>query len=146
MKQTFSLLEIMVAFVVLAMASGIIGIQMHKAIKKKKFHTQIERLRDRLSVTQKLALAMQADWKAQIHKESKNWLFEAKCIEPEVRELKPLKIDTFDITFSGKRLNSFEFDFYSTGLVEPEGVLIFSFGDESIEWKTTDFICFKTLR
>lgn len=142
MKRAFSLLEIMVAFVLLAMAASIIGIQMNKAIQKKKFHTQVERLRDRLNITQKLAVAMQSDWRARLHKESKKWLFESKCIEPDVRELKPLNIDSFEVTFNGKRVELLEFDFYSTGLVKPEGILMFKKGNESIYWKTSDFISF----
>lgn len=140
MKRAFSLLEIMVAFLLLTIASSIIGIQMHKAIQKKKFHTQVERLSDRLNVTQRLAIAMQADWKARFTKEQKSWLFKATCIEPGVRGLKPLKVDSLEILFNGKRVELLEFDFYSTGLVQPEGVLDFKFGDESIYWKTTDFI------
>lgn len=135
----------MVAFVLLSISTGIIGIQMHKAIQKKKFHTQVERLRDRLTMTQKLAVAMQVDWNAQIKQDSKKWLFEAKSFEPEVRALKPLKIDAFEISFNGMSVDSFELNFYSTGLIEPKGVLVFSFEEESIEWKTSDEIIFKSI-
>ena len=135
MKRGFSLIEIMVALLLIALFSGTVGVQTRKLIEKKRFRSQAECLCDRLTVTQKIAVAMQTDWKIEIRKEAKKWVLEAKCSDPEIRELKPLKVDMTKISLDKKELDLIEIDLYATGLVRPKGVLIFSLGEESIKWE-----------
>ena len=137
-RRPFTLLEVMIAFFLLTLAAGVIGIRMHKAIQKKKFQSELERLRDRFYVSQRIAVAMQADWKGTLKKEKQGWVFEVRCQEVSVRDLKPLKFSPTAISFNGKSIEKFEIDFFSSGVVQPEGVFTFLRGSEKTQWKTAE--------
>lgn len=135
MKRTFTLIEVMVAFVLLAIASSIVGVRMHKAIEKKKFYSEIERFKNRLFVSQRLALAMQSDWKGVLKKENDGWTFLVTCEESNVRQLKPLRMEKKQILFNGREVQELEFSFFSTGIVFPLGKLTIQKGSEFAEWE-----------
>lgn len=138
MRRSFTILEVMVAIFLLTMVSGIVGIRMHKAIQKKKYHSELQRLRDRFTVSQKLAVAMQADWRGTLKKEGKRWIFETVCEEISNRKLPPLTFVEMDIVVNGKKIREITINFFASGHTLPDGVFIFSNDSEKTVWKTSD--------
>jgi prepilin-type N-terminal cleavage/methylation domain-containing protein len=137
-RRAFTILEVMVAIVILVMASGVVGLRMHKAIEKKKFQSELERLRIRFTVSQRLASSMQADWKGTLKREGKGWIFETVCEEVNGKELKPLHLDGIEIFFNGKKVKELSVDFYSSGHTSPEGLFLFVRDGEKAQWKTSE--------
>ena len=138
MRRAFTLLEMMVAIVILAIVSGIVGLRMHKAIEKKKFQSELERLRVRFTVSQRLALAMQADWKGTLKRERKGWIFETACEEVSGKRLTPLHLEGIEIFFNGKKVDELTIDFFASGQTFPDGVFLFVRDSEKAQWKTSE--------
>ena len=128
----------MIAIVLLAIVSGVIGVKMHAAVQKKKFKSELARLRVRVAVSQRLAVAMQADWKGTLKRDPHGWIFETACEELEGRRLSTLHMDRMEIAFNGKKIDTFTIDFFASGHILPEGVIRFTTGSEKVEWKTPD--------
>lgn len=137
-KRSFTLLEILVAITLLAITSGVIGWKLSEAIGKKQFQSQIERLKIRFTITQKMALAMQSDWKAVLKKQGSQWVLETSSEEAGPKKLAPLKLNSLDILFDGKKVDALTFDFFSSGQVLPEGKFQFSWKKAKLEIKTTE--------
>lgn len=119
----------------LAIASGVIGVKMFKAVERKRFHSQIERLQSQLFVTQKLAIAMQADWKGVLKKEKNGWLYQTVCEEENTRKLSWVHLNSMDIFFNGKKIDEIIIDFFATGEVLPQGTFRFVAKDETMNWE-----------
>ena len=137
-KNGFTLLEVMVAIAILAMASSVIGWKMHGAVCKKRFQSQTERLQDRFIVTQRLAIAMQADWKGVLRKETDGWVLEISCEEGKGRAFSPLHIRCMEILFEGKPVDELTFDFFTSGEVRPNGLFSFIHPLDKIEWRCSE--------
>jgi prepilin-type N-terminal cleavage/methylation domain-containing protein len=137
-RRPFTLIEVMVAIVILVIASSVVGLRMHKAIEKKKFQSELERLRIRFTVSQRLATAMQADWKGTLKHEGKGWIFETVCDEVSGKRLTPLHLEALKIFFNGKTVKELTVDFFASGHTFPEGVFLFERGEEKSQWKTSE--------
>lgn len=120
-KRALTLLEVMIAFVLIAIFSTVVGVRMDRAIKKKRAQSELELLNLRISTTQKLAMTTQVDWTGSLKKNKNGWIFEVVCIQPNIRKLKPLKLKTEEISFNGKKFQELEIEFYASGVVEPTG-------------------------
>lgn len=128
----------MVAITLLVIASGAVGLKMQAAVRKKQFHAQLERLQARLLVSQKLAIATQADWKGVLKKQGKEWVYTTSCEEEQARKLTPLKLSSIEIFFEGEKVNELQIDFFASGQVLPEGNFLFTANNEKIHWKTKE--------
>lgn len=128
----------MIGIALITLASGVIGIKMHKAIEKKRFQSTLERIKARILVAQKLAISMQADWHASFQKKDKNWIFETVC--EEKRKLSPLSFQSLEIYLNGKKVQTLTLDFYATGEVLPDAILLFKNKSEKVEWKISELI------
>ena len=137
-RRPFTLIQVMVAIVILVIASGVVGLRMHKAIEKKKFQSELERLRIRFTVSQRLASAMQADWKGTLKREGKGWIFETACEEVNGRRLTPLHLEALEIFFNGKKVKEIDLDFFASGHTFPEGIFVFERDGEKAHWKTSE--------
>lgn len=136
-KRLFTLLEVMVAMVLLVIASGTVGWKMYGAIQKKKFQSELDRVRSRLSSCQRLAVAMQADWRGSFKKKGQEWIFEVSCEEGAVKKLLPLVLHS-SILLDGKKIDELVIDFFASGQVLPTGVLSFSQKSDSGELKLSE--------
>lgn len=127
MKQrSFTLLEVMIAICLFAIASGWISFKMHGAIEKKKFQSAINRLKSELIVAQKLAIAMQVDWSGVLKKEKNGWVF---SVESQDKKLKPLHLGQLNIISEGKNIKEvLYFDFFASGYTNLEGTIVFEKG------------------
>ena len=137
-RKAFTLLEVLVAIALFLIASGVIGWRMHKAIEKKKFQSELERLRVRLKVSQKMAISMQADWKGTLQWEGKGWLFDAYCEEVPGKHLTPLHLEPLEIFLDGKKVERLTLDFFANGYIFPEGKIIFQSKGGLEEWKLSE--------
>jgi prepilin-type N-terminal cleavage/methylation domain-containing protein len=139
-KRSFTLLEILIGIALLAIASGLVGWKMHRAIQKKEFHSALERLKSRFIVCQRLAVATQADWQGQFQKSEAGWVFETTCDEGRVKKLSPLQLGSLEILLDGKRVNGLTVDFFASGQVSPAGTFRFMRKEEIVEWKVSELI------
>ncbi|EKE08227.1 MAG: hypothetical protein ACD_17C00277G0002 [uncultured bacterium] len=124
-KRALTLIEIVIACALLALSAGVIGIKMHQVAAKKRFQADVMRFQEQVSVLQKLALVMQADWKGKLKQERGGWIFVAECMEIGVQEMKKIPLGSSCIMFNQKNIQDMEIIFFSTGLVQPEGEFIF---------------------
>ncbi|MBX7067111.1 MAG: type II secretion system GspH family protein [Parachlamydiales bacterium] len=138
-RRAFTLLEVMVALVLIAIASTAVSIQLRGAIEKKKFNSNLDRLKSRMFVAQKLAIATQADWTGVLKKEKDGWTFLVQTDETNGKQFSPLRLDKMELYLNGKKINSqLVFDFFSSGHTSPEGILSFKQGSQHCEWKGFD--------
>lgn len=129
----------MVAIVLIVLASGLISHKMYGAIAKKRFKSEVERVKEQMMAGQKLAVSMQADWVAKFEKNGNDWLFSLLSHEIEGQKFKPLKLDDYKIVFSGTLVrNSLTFDFFASGYIYPTGALQFQKDKEQISIHTSD--------
>lgn len=137
MKRPFTLLEVMVAFALLVIAAGAIGLKMHHGVQEKRFRTEMDRLKTRCIACQKMAIAMQSDWEGVLRKEGKKWIFETRCLDSiQEKKLSPLVFETpFQFSFNDQTASGIQLDFYSSGLVLPKGKVKFTKDkDKSQQW------------
>lgn len=126
----FTLLEILIALVLILIASSAIGIKMNGAIKKKRFHSNIDCFADRIVTAQKLALITQTDWSGYLEKQMDHWILFISSEEGKTKELKRLKMSYFDISLNGRIVkNRLDFEFLASGGMLPEGILSFTQGN-----------------
>ena len=59
-----------------------------------------------------------------LKKKDNRWVFETKC--DEKKKLAPLRFDSMEIYFDGKKVNDLTIDFYASGEVLPLGTLLSS--------------------
>jgi prepilin-type N-terminal cleavage/methylation domain-containing protein len=134
-KAGFTLLEVLIGLLILTIAAGGVGWKMFAAVQKKKFHTAVERIKERLSTAQKLSISMQADWKVVLRKEKGGWTVETGCQEIARRKLPPLHVEGLEIGLEGrKKTELIEFCFFSSGQSLPDGVLEFASHGEKESW------------
>ncbi len=138
-RRAFTLLEVMVAFALIALASGLISYKMQGAIEKKKLHSDVDRIKDRMRVVQKLAIASQSDWAAILKKERKGWVFEVQSQEIDSKKFKPLHIENIEVLFNGRQVKEqLVFDFFATGHTLGEGILSFSRNSHEMRLNLSD--------
>ncbi|HSX11289.1 MAG TPA: type II secretion system protein [Chlamydiales bacterium] len=136
-KRLFTLLEVMIAMVVLVIASGGIAWKMQGAVRRKQFQSELERFRARLMVCQRLAVAMQADWRGVLVQNGQEWTFEVTCEEEGQRRLSSLVLHS-SIQLDGKKISGMTLDFFASGQVLPAGRLTFSQNGERVEWRLSE--------
>lgn len=116
------------------MATGLVGWKMHQAVVKKRFQSGLDRLMARCIFCQRLAVSMEEDWQGILKSNGKGWVFETRC--QNNKGFTSLILDSCSLSFNGKKADGILIDFFSTGQVQPEGILIFSLKDTKLkqEW------------
>lgn len=137
-QKAFTLLEVLLAIGLVIFLSGVIGWNMRQAIEKKKFKSELARLESRLQTVQKMAISMQADWRAVLRKESSGWVFESVCEELEDRRGASFSLDALEIFLNGKPTHLLTFDFFANGHMDPQGKIVFQRDQERQEWQTSE--------
>lgn len=125
-KRSFTLLEWMIAISLLLIASGLTGWKMRDALLRRKFASDLDRLRSRCLVCQRLAASTQTDWSGVLRKEKKAWVFEVRCVDSSrMGRFAPLKIEVGSILLNGKKEEAIPIEFFASGKIHPEGKLLF---------------------
>ena len=138
-RKAFTLLEVMIAIVLLSIVSSLVSIKMTRAVEKKKFQSDVDRLKARMGLAQKLAMAMQADWTGCLEREGDGWIFYIQCDEISNKQLTPLHIASMEISLNQKKIGSrLDFDFYASGHSFPDGTFLFKQKSHQIKCSTLD--------
>lgn len=123
-KLGFSLFEVVIAICLIGLAAGAIGWKIDKMISRKRFFSAVESLRSRLLTCRRLSLNMQADWRCNLRREEKKWIFESVCSEnPRSQALPLISMAPFALYFNGEKKEFIAFEFFSSGNCSPKGVL-----------------------
>lgn len=128
-KRVFTLLEVVVAIALVAMASGIVGLKMHKLIEAKRFRSEVERIVFRVSMLHKKSLASQKDCQGKLYENgSKGWVFEEIGDEISRYCSRPIQLGKMKIALGQRLVDQILFEFSASGNVKPQEALTFSFG------------------
>jgi type II secretory pathway pseudopilin PulG len=135
-KKSMTLIEVMIAISLLILVTSSFGWKMHDMIAKKRFTSNVERLRSRLLTCRRIALNMQCDWRADIENEEKKTVCRASCIDsPKTLGLPVLYVDFLEFILNGEKINKISFDFTASGDIFPQGHLQIRSGKAGkIEW------------
>ncbi|HSX13439.1 MAG TPA: type II secretion system protein [Chlamydiales bacterium] len=139
-KKTFSLIEVMVAISLIAMVASAMGWKMYGMIAKKRFSSNMERLRSRLLTSRRLAMNMQSDWKGNLYFLGKEAHFSSQCVDDErVSQLPTLKLGSLVVKLNGEEMKNISFDFTSSGDISPQGKIQIKAGNlEPIDWNLSE--------
>lgn len=110
----------------IGISCSLVGWKMHSAVQDKHFQSDLDRLRSQCLLSQKLAIAMQADWQGVLQKKGKHWVFQTFCVESvRMKGGSPINMDRLHLFVDGEKKDGLVFEFFSSGQVSPEGTLLF---------------------
>ncbi len=125
-RQAFTILEILIAVTILAFASMAIGWKTYRMIERYRFQSDVKRVQSAFQYAKMLAMNTRADWVWSLMKYENGWQALLICREDPDRLTQfstPMRFQPYTFSFDGESLVSFAFVFYSTGHVEPQGIL-----------------------
>jgi prepilin-type N-terminal cleavage/methylation domain-containing protein len=139
-KRLFTLLEIMIALVIISIIGALTAFQVKKMIDAHRFEAEVSDLFIALQEAQVLSAAYQTDLALDIFMEKGKPLYRFSTDEP----LPPLKLKqspvllshTAFFKFKDAKTPSLHFDIYSGGRIEPRGSLAFfqTLDDGKVLW------------
>lgn len=131
----FTLLEIMICLFILSVAAGAIGMRIVEALSTHRFHLAVGEFTSQVKELQLLAMTHQTDMELHIFKEKGEWKYQNK-VEPSLKigaRTAPASLNgTSVIKLEGKTFAALPFTLYTTGRIEPKGVLEFQGDDEKV--------------
>lgn len=127
--RAFTLLEIMVALVIMSMVASVVGWQITRCISRYTFQSEVEELYNRVKNAQVLALTFKTDITLSFFQEKGLLYYQLKTDEPfsaaqfdqKPKPLKQVKL----LTFNSKATKNLLLSLYSQGTLDPPGVLGF---------------------
>ncbi|MBU6446155.1 MAG: hypothetical protein KGQ49_02010, partial [Verrucomicrobia bacterium] len=109
------------------------------AVERKKFHADLDRLKTRMYVLHKLAIASQTDWTCVLKKDATGWTFAVQCDEPKGKQFSPLHIEPMDLFLNGKKISlPLSVEFFASGHTSPSGIFSFKRGAHEERWAEID--------
>lgn len=120
-KRVFSLIEVMVAISIMAVAAGALVFRINRLIEYNRFEIETGRLKNLLLSSRTLALNTHADWRLEFKKSDQGWAIQLRCLEDPDLVYPAPKITQKNICFNKLPKEEFYIDFFSTGLVRPTG-------------------------
>jgi len=134
-NRRLTLLEVVVGLSLLLLAAGSLGWKMQNYLEKRRFRTSAEQMKSRMMTIQRLAVNQQSDWRGELTHEGKNWVFRVECLDPpRAKSSSPIYLRGAEVMLNGKKEEAVTFGFFSSGFVQPSGVLeIRSVKDGEIE-------------
>ena len=132
-QRCFTLLEVMIAIFLIAIASSIIGIRVSKGLEEKRFQTSADRLYSELESCRRLALNMQADWLATIEMKSQRICLTRSC--PEIGRSVTVSWEAAGRLYWNRAMFAqVSVLFSSTGKISPSGCLEYVGARKTIRW------------
>jgi prepilin-type N-terminal cleavage/methylation domain-containing protein len=129
-KRAFTLLEMMIALVILGLIGSVTAIQVKKLIDNYRFEAEISSLFIALQEAQILSSTYQSDFALDITSDHGVFAYRFTTDEPLSPHLfsqqKFSLAHTAYLKFNGARMSSLHFDIFSGGRIEPRGRLCFS--------------------
>ncbi len=132
-KRPFSLLEIVIALILLVMMSGVVAVRVGHGLEKRRFETAVNRLRFELDAARRLSLNMQVDWVLLFEKRESSFALKRTCLDTDQVFFSEWQ-SSCKILFNQHEENRITFHFASSGKVSPSGTLTFMKGKNQIEW------------
>lgn len=129
-KRSFTLLEILLALMILSILAAFTGVPIKKLIDTHRFERDISTFFISLQEAQTLSAVYQTDIACEIFQEKGSYYYRFSTKEPFTshqfsKTSHPLS-RTQLIQFNGKKTPHHRFDIYSGGRIEPRGILSFS--------------------
>jgi prepilin-type N-terminal cleavage/methylation domain-containing protein len=121
-KKAFTLLEVMIAILLLAITASVLAVRVSKAIDDQRFKSGGERLKNEILVSRQLALNMQADWQAQLELNGDELYFRRSSLEADQTIAMHWKCPG-EMLWNHQRVQKISFLFSSTGKVIDVGVI-----------------------
>ncbi len=130
----FTLLEMLIALVIISMIGALCAVQLKKLIDGHRFEKEISSLFIALQEAQVLAAAYQTDISLDIYREKGKWSYRFSTNEPFAEHqfhdgIFSLK-QTAILKWQEKKIDAFHLDIYS-GRIEPSGILTFQTQENS---------------
>ncbi len=133
--RAFTLLEIMVCLLILAAAAGAVGIRIVSALSSHRFHVSVGDFVSQVKELQLLAMTHRTDMELRIFKDRGEWKYQTK-IEPSLKVgclTTPFSLGAAaEVVLDGKAFPALPLSIFSSGRIEPRGVLEFRCREESI--------------
>lgn len=131
----FTLLEIMICLLILSVAAGAIGMRIVDALSTHRFHLAVGEFTSQVKELQLLAMTHRADMELHLFKDQGEWKYQNKS-EPSLKvgsSAAPFSLSgSRAILLNGKTLTALPLQIYSSGRIEPTGVLEFQADEEKI--------------
>lgn len=125
-KRVFTLLEIIVCLVIVTMLMGLVGVKTYQLIDLYRFRSSVHKMLSEINHWQLWAMTHNDDVHLKISQEKGEYFFQPETEAPyplpslltkqKLYGVKRIKMD-------GKTLSSLDLDIYSTGRIEPTGIL-----------------------
>ena len=129
----FTLLEVMIAIFLIAIAASVVGINVSKALEDKQFQTSADRLYCELESCRRIAFNMQADWIVTIEMKMKRISLKRSC--PETGQSFTIEWDAAgQLYWNSEILEPMNILFSSTGKISPTGCLEYVGQRKSVQW------------
>ena len=137
-KRSFTLLEILIALMILSTIGAICSVQIKKLIDAHRFEQEVSTLFSALQEAQVLAATYQTDIALDIQSKKNQITYQFTTDEPFQQypfnqKTIPLK-HTAHATFQKAKTAQLHFDIYSGGRIEPCGILAFSGPNSKTLW------------
>lgn len=133
-KKVFTLLEMVIALLILSIIGALTGVQVKKMIDKHRFEGEISNLFITLQEAQILSAVYQTDLKLDIFKENHHFAYRFSTHEPfpahKLNQNAIALAHSAFIKFKGAKVSHLHFDIYSGGRIEPRGILAFYLAQE----------------
>lgn len=142
---SFTLIEVLIAILLLTLISGLIGAKMYGAIEKKRFHSSMGQLKERLLIAQKMAIASGKDWIGTFEKDKQGWIFSIQSEENQ--SFRPIHFEKIDLFYNGRKIyKPLQFHFFASGYIDPRGKLSFQKGADQENISLETFWCYSAFK
>ncbi len=125
-KKAFTLLELLVAIVLISVVAGAVGWRMYAGIEKKRFQAEVERVKFQIVACQRLAIATQSDWQGVFKLKNRQYSFEVSGDMPSRVAFTPQVLHS-TVSVNGRNADEIVIDFYSSGVVLPTKSICLSY-------------------
>ena len=123
-KKSFTLLEVLSAFLLIAMSSSFLGLKLFSYLDAKKFSTDVDKVVSRLSFLHMLSQINHQDLCFRSEKNDGKIIFSSSSLNQNYFfQDHPLTIEETQFILNQSVTENLDFTFYSTGQVMPSGVL-----------------------
>jgi Tfp pilus assembly protein FimT len=136
-KLSFTLLEVMLVICIISLTSGGLYWKIHSLLERHQFETDVGSLKQALLQGRMMALNTKSDWQLSLMKGNKGWEGQLFCSEDGnglIFSPRRVSMHSYNLFLDGKETRECTFNFYSTGLVEPGGILSLKKEDRKVEF------------
>jgi hypothetical protein len=117
---------------ILSLVSGFLAWHIKEAVEHHRFHSGVKRFMIQLKEMQSLALSHQNEMRLRIFKDQGSYICKGTSDEP-IKLFQPFEMNEISsLTWNGKEVNHLVIDIFSSGRIEPSGVIGLRRGKEGL--------------